>query len=191
MEVKIRHRKWKFCNHIEAKIMLIFFVRPVTVLLLCAYGLSSTAGNLPYDKSTAQEYLASREAIYLVVKVGGWLSYNEYKGYFVDYENYTYSKWESVVGDRSQKFLVLKSYKNGENVIGETIQAQQVSDYGLTELGKKYILFLNVNRDQLFGEIGSYYFGDCEAIRLDDIPKELVSDLPSVLGHVSKSTLNP
>lgn len=162
----------------------------ILCLIYVSLSIASVADELPYDAKTISSYIETRSGVYLAIKVGGNLKFNEYKNYMKDYildEELLINSWKNASEQKGEKFLILKNYKGLINQ-GSIIWADNLSHYGVTELGKKYILLLTAH---VAGESSSYSYGECDVFEFDKIPGDIKNELSPLINYISSSKLNP
>lgn len=147
----------------------------------------ATADELAYTRDTVVDYFNSSSDIYIAMKVGGRITYNEYKEYLLGEleEDELYETWKSIKFGEKEKFLILEKHK-GSDKVGSIISAVYLSDYGVTRIGGKYLLFFHRN-----DKSDNLEFGKCDVVGLDSIPDPTRENIEQMILYVGKSTLTP
>ena len=96
-----------------------------------------------------------------------------------------YETWKSINFGEKEKFLILEQHK-GSDIVGSIISAVYLSDYGVTRIEEKYLLFFHRN-----DKSDNLEFGKCDVVGLDSIPDPTREDIEQMIFYVGKNTLTP
>lgn len=104
------------------------------------------ADEVAYTRDTANAYLNSKSDVYLVKKIAGFISYEEYRKYLEEYsltkidDFSTYQDWKNINQSKIEKLLVLAKYK-GDAAVGSVIEAISGASTNRIEFSEEYIVF--------------------------------------------------
>ena len=121
-----------------------------------------------YQRDTIAPYLNTRDGIYLAVKIGGRLHFNEYRDLLKNRTqdlDQLISLWQKLKQEDEEQFLVVKSI-TGNLKAGDVFNAVQHSDYGYAQLGEETILLLHQKQST-----GHFEFGPCDIISRNQLAK--------------------
>lgn len=154
----------------------------VLILIMLFVFQTASASERVYTEKSANHYLRESNEIYVAMKIGGHIAYDEFKSYVMGNpdDNELFEKWKSLSFDGVEKILILKVFK-GERGVGDILSIKPVANYGLTQFGERYVFFLRESNE----------YGPCEIVDTKKLPDRVMDSVEELIQFISGSTLNP
>jgi len=173
---------------------MIVIKRLILLVVAMLQSLSAFSDELAYTRDDVQDYLASTSDAYEVVKIGGKLSYDDFKEYLganISDNDEMYNLWRSHSQYEGEYFLVTRNYK-GDRPVGSILKAKLISSTNtLQDLGKSYIVFFRDDIEYHVSTKSDFYYGDCDIFPEKKVPSKVKEDFSELVKYLSDGSLTP